>query len=81
MTTQTQETPVMDAIITEHNTAENSMIQHFGDNTVCLITDNETKCMGIFVNYELKDTRKNVSFEELKALQQAAFLIWLQLHN
>lgn len=80
-TTQTQQTQpnVMDLIITEHDTADNAMIQHFGDNTVRIITDNYTKKTGLFVNNELKLVTSNLTVVEYEAALEAAYILWTSM--
>lgn len=81
MNTTQQTQSMMDTIITEHNTVDNAMIQHFGDRSVRIVTDHATSKTGVFVNEELVITIKNLTIAELNAMQQAAFLIWLSLHE
>lgn len=75
-TTQQTQPTALDLIITEHNTADNAMIQHFGDRTVRIITDNDTKKTGLFVNDELKLVTKNLTIAEYEATLDAAFILW-----
>lgn len=78
----TQQTPsVMNTIITEHNRADNAIIQHFGDRSVRIVTDNATSKTGVFVHEDLVITLNNLTITELQAVQQAAFLIWLSTHE
>lgn len=77
-TTQTQPN-VMDLIITEHMTADNAMVQHFGDRTVRIVTDNDTKKTGLFVNDELKLVTKSLTVTEYEATLQAAYILWTSL--
>ena len=79
MNTTTQTPCAMDAIITEHNTADNAMIQHFGDRSVRIVTDNATHRTGVFVNEELRGNEKNLTVAEYEAVQQSAFLVWLSM--
>jgi hypothetical protein len=77
-TTQTQPN-ALDMIITEHNTVDNAMIQHFGDNTVRIITDNDTKKTGLFVNDELKLVTSNLTVAEYEATIEAAYILWTSM--
>lgn len=79
MNTQQTQLTAMDVIITEHNTVDNAMIQHFGDKTVRIITDNDTKKTGLFVNDELKLVTKNLTIAEYEATVEAAFILWTSM--
>lgn len=75
----TDTTTAMDVIVTEHNTVDNAIIQHFGDRTVRIITDNDTKKTGLFVNEELKLVTKNLTLVEYEATIEAAFILWTSM--
>lgn len=79
MNTQQTLPTAMDVIITEHNTVDNAMIQHFGDKTVRIITDNDTKKTGLFVNDELKLVTKNLTIAEYEATVEAAYILWTSM--
>ncbi|MEA4981449.1 MAG: hypothetical protein VB066_01900 [Paludibacter sp.] len=81
MYTTQQTQSVMDTIITEHNTIDNAIIQHFGDRSVRIVTDKATSKTGVFVNEDIVIVLKNLTITELQAVQQAAFLIWLSLQQ
>lgn len=78
-TQQNTEVDVMDVVVTEHNTADNAMIQHFGDRTVRIVTDMDTKKTGLFVNEELKLVTKNLTIAEYEATLKAAFILWTSM--
>lgn len=71
---------VTDTIITEHNTAFGTMIQHFGDwHVVNIKTDFMLKCAAYYVNGEIKRFVNPATLEALAELQQEAFDEWTAL--
>jgi len=80
-TAQQPQPNVMDAIITRHNTAENGMIQNFGDNSVTLVTSFDLKRTAVLVNHDIKIIQDDLTLVELEKLQQEAYAIWLALQN
>ena len=79
MYTTDQQTNTMNAIITEHNTTDNAIIQHFGDRTVRIVTDITTGKTGVFINENLRNVHQSLTITEYESLQVSAFLAWNKL--
>lgn len=69
-----------DSIITDHNTANGTMTQHFGDCKVTVVTDFMLKCVGYFIDNNLIHFINPASEKHLEELQQAAFLYHTATH-
>lgn len=80
MHTQDQQTNTMNAIITEHNTVDNAIIQHFGDRKVRIVTDITTGKTGVFINEDLRDAHQNLTITEYESLQVSAYKVWKSLN-
>lgn len=81
MYTTDQQTNTMNAIITEHNTTDNAIIQHFGDRTVRIVTDITTGKTGVFINEDLRNVHQSLTISEYESLQVAAFMVWDSLNT
>lgn len=81
MYTTDQQTKTMNAIITEHNTTDNAIIQHFGDRTVRIITDITTGKTGVFINEDLRNVHQSLTITEYESLQVSAFMVWDSLNT
>lgn len=76
---ETKQSSALDKVVTVHNTADREIIQHFGDESVKIVTDIETKKTGLFVNGALKLVTINLTIEEYLASLEASFMLWSSL--
>lgn len=68
-------------LITEHDEANDKMIQHFGDDTVRIEIDKKTDICGVFINGDLKECYENLSISELENLQRNCADAWFVINK
>ena len=78
-TTQQNTTVATDAIVTEHDTAQGEMTQHWGNpHAVRIVTNRTTAVTGVYVHNTLRSVDTGLTMAEYAAVQAAAYLVWTQ---
>ena len=70
---------ILQRLVTEHDEANNKMIQHFGDDAVRIEFDEITGHIGVFIGGELVDAYENLTIDEFENVLRKYADVWFEL--